>query len=57
MPSKPPPAERRINVYIDDALHHRLRVLAADRRTTVSAIIRELVERELAKPPQRKKPR
>jgi predicted transcriptional regulator len=40
---------RRLSVEIPDSLHHRLRRLALDERTTLAAIVRELLEREVAR--------
>jgi hypothetical protein len=36
---------KRVLVPMPDSLHHRIRVLAAERRTTMQAIIREMLER------------
>jgi hypothetical protein len=38
---------RRIMVPMPDSLHHRIRVLAAERRTTMQEIIRDALERGL----------
>ena len=39
---------RRLSVEIPDSLHHQLRLLALQERTTLAAIVRELLEREIA---------
>ena len=38
---------KRVMVPMPDSLHHRLRVLAAERRTTMQVLIREALERHL----------
>jgi hypothetical protein len=49
MPDRPEEPMRRLSVEIPDGLHHRLRRLALDERTTLAAIVRELLEREIAR--------
>jgi hypothetical protein len=39
----------RLVVIIPDNLHHRLRVLAAEQRSTIAEITREALEREIAR--------
>ena len=43
-----PEPTRRLSVEIPDSLHHRLRLLALEERTTLAAIVREMLEREIA---------
>jgi hypothetical protein len=38
---------KRVMVPMPDSLHHRIRVMAAERRTTMQAIIRDALERGL----------
>jgi hypothetical protein len=40
---------RRIMVRLPDSVHHRVRVMAAEQRTTMAEIIREAVERAVMK--------
>ena len=47
MPDRPVEPMRRLSVEIPDDLHHRLRRLALDERTTLAAIVREMLEREI----------
>jgi len=47
MPDRPEEPMRRLSVEIPDNLHHRLRRLALDERTTIAAIVREMLEREI----------
>jgi hypothetical protein len=44
------PAEelKRVVVRMPDSLHHRLRIAAVERRTTMEAIVWQAVERELS---------
>jgi predicted HicB family RNase H-like nuclease len=54
MPRKPsiePTTEpiKRVMVPMPDSLHHRIRVLAAERRQTMAEVIREALEREVAR--------
>jgi hypothetical protein len=37
-------------VPMPDSLHHRLRIMAAERRTTMAEIIRRAIEREISAP-------
>ena len=39
--------DRRLVVLIKDSLHYRLRVLAAEQRTTIADVVREAIEREI----------
>jgi hypothetical protein len=41
--------DRRLVVLIKDSLHYRLRVLAAEQRTTIADLVREAIEREIAR--------
>jgi predicted DNA-binding protein len=41
--------QKRVMVPMPPALHHRLRVLAAEEQTTMADIIREALEREIAR--------
>ena len=36
---------RRVLVHLPDSVHHRVKVVAAERRTTMDRVIREAVER------------
>lgn len=47
---------KRLSVEVTDRLHHQLRSLALEQRTTVSEIVRRLIEKEL-EGAQRKKER
>ena len=54
MPRKPQPKVkdetiRRVLVHLPDSVHHRVRVVAAERRTTMDRVIREAVERAVMK--------
>jgi predicted transcriptional regulator len=53
MPRNPPPPEtepiKRVMVPMPDSLHHRIRVIAAERRLTMAKVIREALEREVAR--------
>jgi hypothetical protein len=40
---------KRLVVLIPDKLHHRARVLAAERRVTMAELVREALERETAR--------
>jgi hypothetical protein len=40
---------KRLVVSISDNLHHRIRVIAAERRLTMTEVIREALEREVAR--------
>ena len=41
--------DRRLVVLIKDSLHYRLRVLAAEQRTTIADVVREAIEREITR--------
>jgi hypothetical protein len=41
--------DRRLVVLIKDSLHYRLRVLAAEQRTTIADLVREAIEREIVR--------
>jgi hypothetical protein len=53
MPARTSPNDadpaRRLVVLIKDSLHYRLRVLAAEQRTTIADLVREAIEREIAR--------
>ena len=40
---------KRVMVPMPDSLHHRIRVIAAERRLTMAEVIREALEREVAR--------
>jgi hypothetical protein len=47
MADSPDEPTKRLSVEIPDRLHHQLRLQAVEQRTTVAAIIREMLEREI----------
>jgi hypothetical protein len=55
MPETPKEPTKRLAVDLPESMHHQLRRLALDERTTASDIIRALVEQRLAQ--QRQPPR
>jgi hypothetical protein len=58
MPERAPKEPtKRLAVDMPESLHHQLRRLALDERTTASDIIRALVEQRLAQRHQQKHPR
>jgi plasmid stability protein len=48
---------KRVMMRIPASLHHRLRVRAAERQTTMEGILREVLERELSVPARETEPR
>jgi hypothetical protein len=53
MPARTSPDDadpaRRLVVLIKDSLHYRLRVLAAEQRTTIADLVREAIKREIVR--------
>jgi plasmid stability protein len=48
---------KRVMMRIPASLHHRLRIRAAERQTTMEAILRNMLERELSSSGRETEPR
>jgi predicted HicB family RNase H-like nuclease len=54
-PSKDPSRGPMIHVRLDEKIHRRLKILVAQRTTTIQQLVEDLIQREIGKSGTKKK--